>query len=69
MAITRRAFWYGGLVGAAVAFAGRSVFGSQAARFANPLRIPPLLEGTSSATGRVFDLAAVAGQSDFLAGL
>lgn len=69
MAITRRAFWYGGIAGAAVILAGRSVFGSQVQRFANPLRIPSLLEGTSSPAGRVFDLSTVPGRSDFFAGL
>ena len=69
MAITRRAFWYGGIAGIAATLTGRSVFGSQGQQFANPLRIPPLLEGTPSPAGRVFDLAAVDGRSDFFAGV
>jgi hypothetical protein len=68
MAITRRAFWYGGIAGAAVVVAGRSVFGSQVQRFANPLQVPPVLEGISSPAGRVFDLVAGAGRSEFVAG-
>ncbi|MDO9059635.1 MAG: multicopper oxidase domain-containing protein [Bradyrhizobium sp.] len=37
-------------------------------RFANPLRIPPLLEGVPGTDGKVYDLNVAPGKSEFLSG-
>jgi FtsP/CotA-like multicopper oxidase with cupredoxin domain len=68
MTISRRAFVRSGAAAAATAFAGPQLFASEAGRFANPLRIPPLLEGVVSPTGKSYDLAVAAGRSQFLPG-
>ena len=70
MAISRRVFLRNGAaVGAASALPGPQLFASEAGRFANPLKIPPLLEGTPGRQGKTYDLAVAAGRSEFLPGL
>ena len=61
------------LLGAAAAGAAlltRSRIGAaEASRFANPLKIPPLLEGVTGANGKIFDLNVTSGRSEFLTGI
>src|SRR5471032_1280389 len=40
-----------------------------AGRMANPLKIPPLLEGTAGPTGKLYELNVAAGNSSFLPSL
>jgi FtsP/CotA-like multicopper oxidase with cupredoxin domain len=70
MAISRRVFLQSGAAaGAATVFAGSSLSASEAGRFANPLKIPALLEGAAGADGKTFDLAVGRGTSEFLPGV
>jgi blue copper oxidase len=45
------------------------LFAEETARFANPLSIPPLLEGTSDGSVKTYSLTIAAGKSEFLQGL
>jgi blue copper oxidase len=69
MTISRRGFVGGAAAGAAAYFAPRRLFASEAGRFVNPLKIPPLLEGTTGPDGKAFELSVAAGRSEFLPGL
>ncbi len=70
MTISRRVFLRGGAAaGAATVLAGPRASASEAGRFANPLKIPPLLEGTAGGQGKTFGLAIGAGRSQFLPGV
>ena len=69
MTISRRIFLRGATAGAASFLAHAKVFASEAQRFVNPLKIPPLLESTATPEGKTFELAAAAGKSEFLPGL
>jgi hypothetical protein len=42
---------------------------SETGRFANPLKIPALLEGAPGAEGKIYDLSVAAGKSEFLPGI
>lgn len=67
--ISRRGILLGATAaGAAFLLASRSGLAA-AGRFANPLRIPPLLEGTAGADGKVYDLNVASGKSEFLSGI
>jgi FtsP/CotA-like multicopper oxidase with cupredoxin domain len=67
MTISRRHFLRSGAAaGAASVLAGPQVFASEDGRFANPVRIPPLLEGTVGPEGKTYDLSVAAGKSQFL---
>src|SRR5262245_2946118 len=68
MVLTRRAFC-AGAVGAAAIVSGPSLSASRPGKFGNAMRIPPLLEGIEVAGGRVFDLTATAGVSEFKVGV
>jgi blue copper oxidase len=70
MAISRRVFLRSGVAaGAATFLAGPQLFASEAGRFANPLTIPPLLEGAATQEGKIYGLTVGAGRSQFLPGL
>jgi FtsP/CotA-like multicopper oxidase with cupredoxin domain len=69
MTISRRVFVQSGAAATATAFAGPHLFASEAGRFVNPLRIPPVLEGMVGPTGKTYDLAVAAGKSQFLPGV
>src|SRR5262245_7092533 len=70
MAISRRVFLRSGAAaGAATFLAGPRLFASEAGRFANPLKIPPLLEGAATQEGKIYGLTVGAGRSQFLPGL
>jgi blue copper oxidase len=68
MTISRRVLLRRGAAAAATVLTGPELFASEAGRFANPLRIPPLLEGIVGPGGKTFDLAIAAGRSQFLPG-
>ncbi len=67
--ISRRSVLLGATAaGAALLMASRSGLAA-AGRFANPLRIPPLLEGVPGTDGKIFDLNVASGKSEFLSGI
>jgi len=67
--ISRRGILLGATAaGAAFLLASRSGLAA-AGRSANPLRIPPLLEGTAGADGKVYDLNVASGKFEFLSGI
>lgn len=68
MTLTRRAFCSGASA-ASLLMTTRGLLASESSRFANPLQIPPLLEGTAGPTTRVYELTAKAGLSQFIQGL
>ena len=64
--ISRRSvLWGATAAGAALLMPSRSSLAA-AGRFANPLRIPPLLEGMPGTGGKVYDLNVTSGKSEFL---
>jgi FtsP/CotA-like multicopper oxidase with cupredoxin domain len=70
MAISRRVFLQSGAAaGAATVFAGPRLSASEVGRFANPLKVPVLLEGVAGPDGKTFDLAVGSGRSEFLPGV
>lgn len=69
MTISRRGFVGGVAAGAAAYLTQRRLFASEAGRFVNPLKVPPLLEGTAGPDGKAFELSVAAGRSEFLPGL
>ena len=69
MTISRRAFLQGTAAGAASLCAGPQLLASEAGRFANPLKIPALLEGAAGPQGKAFDLTVAGGKSEFLPGV
>ena len=69
MTISRRALLQGASAGAAFFLGQSRIFASEARRFLNPLRIPPVLDGTSGPDGKTFDLGVAAGATEFLPGL
>ncbi len=67
--ISRRDF-VRGMTAATATFLGLPrVRASESERFANPLKIPALLEGTAGADGKIYELGVAAGKSEFLPGL
>jgi FtsP/CotA-like multicopper oxidase with cupredoxin domain len=68
--ISRRVLLQGAAAAAgAAALEGPQLLASEAGRFANPLRIPALLDGVAGPDGKTFDLAVTSGSSRFLPGL
>jgi blue copper oxidase len=68
MTISRRSFVMGATVAAVAPFnLTRSVGRND--QFPNGLKIPPLLEGKPSGSGKVYELTVAAGKSDFLPGV
>ena len=66
--ISRRHF-VNGAAAATAAVLGQIPFrAAEAARFANPLNIPTLLEGAPGADGKLYELNVLAGKSEFLPG-
>jgi blue copper oxidase len=68
MTISRRAALRGATAAAAT-FLVQPLSASETGRFATPVKIPPLLEGTSGREGKVFDLGIAPGKSEFLPGI
>ena len=66
--ISRRGILLGAAAGAALLTASRRGLAA-AGRFANPLKVPPLLEGTSGADGKIYELGVASGKSEFLSGI
>lgn len=67
--VSRRGILLGATAaGAALLMASRPGLAA-AGRFANPLMVPPLLEGTSGADGKVYELNIASGKSEFLSGM
>ncbi len=67
--ISRRGIlWRATAAGAALLTASRPAMAA-AGRFANPLRVPPLLDGVPGADGKVYDLTVASGKSEFLSGV
>jgi FtsP/CotA-like multicopper oxidase with cupredoxin domain len=64
MTISRRIFLQSAAASAATVFTGPQLFAS--GRFVNPLKIPPLLEGTAGGEGKTYNLVVAAGRSQFL---
>jgi blue copper oxidase len=69
MTISRRSFLAGATAAAAVVLGQPRVFALEPGRFANPLKIPSLLEGAAGLDGQTYELNVVAGKSEFLTGL
>lgn len=69
MTISRRSFFGGASAAAAFFLSQPPVFALETGRFANPLKIPSLLEGAPGVDGKTYDLNVVAGKSEFLTGL
>jgi Multicopper oxidase len=68
MTISRRSFVMGATVAAIAPFnLTRSVGRND--QFPNGLKIPPLLEGKPSGSGKIYELTVAAGKSDFLSGV
>ena len=67
--VSRRDFLAGTTAATAALFGQRRLFAAEAERFPNPLKIPTLLEGTPGAGGKIFELNAQAGKSEFLPGI
>lgn len=68
MDISRRVLMQGMTAGAATVLAQPRLFASQERRFANPLQIPPLLDGAIGPAGRTFQLAVASGRSGGVVG-
>jgi len=67
--VSRRGILLGATAaGAALLMASRRGLAA-AGRFANPLKVPALLEGTSGADGKVYELNVASGKSEFLSGI
>ena len=69
MMVSRRDFLVGTTAATAAFFSQPRLLAAEPERFPSPLKIPALLEGTSGANGKVFELSAGAGKSQFLAGV
>jgi bilirubin oxidase len=69
MTISRRAALRGATAAAATFLVQPRLSASETGRFATPVKIPPLLEGTSGREGKVFDLGIAPGKSEFLPGI
>lgn len=69
MNISRRTFLRNTAASTATTFAGVMPAISEVSRFTNPLKIPPLLEGTAGPRGKTYDLVAARGEFRFLQGL
>jgi len=69
MTISRRTLLQGATAAAATFFVQPRLSASEAGRFVNPLKIPPLLESTAGPVGKTFELSVAAGRSEFLPGL
>src|SRR5512143_1195395 len=67
--VSRRDFLAGTTAATAVLFSHRRLLAAAPERFPNPLKIPALLEGAPGAGGRIFELNAAAGKSEFLPGI
>jgi blue copper oxidase len=69
MMISRRDFVSGTTAATAAFFSQSRILASENGRFPNPLKIPALLEGTPGANGKIYELSAAAGKSEFLPGI
>ena len=69
MTISRRGILLGATAASAVLLTRSRSGSAQAGRFANPLKIPPLIEGVTEANGKVYDLNVAYGKSEFRAGV
>jgi FtsP/CotA-like multicopper oxidase with cupredoxin domain len=68
MMISRRDFVRGATVASATFLSQPRVRASETGRFANPLKIPALLDGTLGSDGKIYELRIEAGESKFLPG-
>ncbi len=69
MMVSRREFVVGTTAATAALFSQPRLLAADTGRFPNPLKIPALLEGTPGARGKIFELSAGAGKSEFLPGV
>ena len=70
MKISRRDLMTGATITAAAAFLGLPRLRAQEiGRFSNPLKIPPLLEGSVAGDAKIYELGIASGKSEFLPGI
>ena len=69
MIISRRKLLMGATVATASILSLPRIRASAAGPFANPLKLPVLIEGTTGAGGKLFQLDVAAGKTEFLAGI
>jgi blue copper oxidase len=69
MTISRRGVLLGATSAGAALLTRSRVGAAEAGRFSNPLRIPPLLDGKPGPDGKIYDLNAASGKSEFLSGI
>jgi FtsP/CotA-like multicopper oxidase with cupredoxin domain len=70
MVISRRNFLKGTTAAATATFLSQpQIHAAETGHFANPLKIPALLEGAPGAEGKIYDLSVAAGKSEFLPGI
>jgi FtsP/CotA-like multicopper oxidase with cupredoxin domain len=69
MTISRRSLLRGATTAAAAFLSQPRLFALETGRFANPLKIPSLLEGAPGVDSKTYELNVAAAKSEFFAGL
>lgn len=67
--ISRRGILLGATAAGAALLTASRPGAAAAGRFANPLKVPPLLEGVPGADGKIYELRVASGKSEFLSGI